>query len=305
MPAQSNLAPSATGRPPARLIRWNNWELLVAVLLVAAGWALAVWVPRLIRTTDATGSPAPVDPAARWFIESVIRNLFFVSVPLALLVFKHRQPVLGTLVPPDRVVTDFGWGLEIALAVGALNVLAVQRALPALQAMDAAGPSAGPAPYPWYYLGAYKIGSMRELVLFVFGWGLFPPIGEEIFFRGFLYAWLRRRMKAGYAIALSAFVFSLIHYPLGVHPLMLRVTHLEPMLATFILGLVVATVYEYSGSLLSPIMVHMGLNASFVLFTAMGGELARAVPSWILIAGAVVFAAHFFYSSRYLFRKAR
>ncbi len=304
MPAQSNLAPSATGRPPSRLIRWDSWELLAAVLLVAGGWALAVYVPRLITVTDASGTTRPADPAARWFVESVIRNLFFVSVPLALLVFKHRQPVLGTLVPPDRVVTDFGWGLELALAIGALNALAVQRALPALAAMDSAHSPAA-APYPWYYLGTYNISSMRHLVLFVFGWGLFPPIGEEVFFRGFLYAWLRRRMKALYAIPISALVFAMIHYPPGVHPLMLRGTHLEPMMATFILGLTVALVYEYSGSLLSPIMIHMGLNVSFVVFTAMRGELARAVPYWMLLAGAVVFLAHFFYSSRYLFRKAR
>ncbi len=283
MPSHRSLAPTATGRAPSRLVRWATWEMILAVALVAVAWVGALYLPKLLHA----------DRPGRWFLSSLILNAMFAGVPLCLLAFKHKQPVLGTLVPTDRAVTDFGWGLEIALIVGALNVLAMKRALPDLEAM--AGASSGtPTAYPWYYLGAYKIASMRELVLFVFGWGIFPPIAEEIFFRGFLFAALRRRLRAGFAIPLSALAFSLIHYP-----------HLEPMVATLVLGLVVATVYEYSGSLLSPIMAHMGLNLSFVLFMAMGGELADTVPKWILITGAAVFAVHFFVSSRYLFRKAR
>jgi membrane protease YdiL (CAAX protease family) len=295
MPAQRPLAPTATGRPPSRLIRWETWELIVAVVLVAIAWVAAVTLPRIIGT----------DQPGRWFLESVIRNSVFVAVPVLLLIFKHRQPLLSTLVPKERAVSDFGWGLEIAIAVAALNVLAVKRALPALAQMNAGELLPAQSPYPWYYLGVYQISKMRELVLFVFGWGVFPPIGEEIFFRGFLFAALRRRLKAGYAIFLSALAFSLIHYPPGVSVLALRPTHLEPMIATLILGMIVATVYEYSGSILSPIMIHMGLNMSFVVFMAMKGELARLVSVWILVAAAVVFLFHFFISSKYLFRRTR
>ena len=130
-------------------------------------------------------------------------------------------------------------------------------------------------------------------VLHVYGAGHSNCIAEEIFFRGFLFAALRRRMRAPFAVMLSAAAFALIH-PFG-----------EPMLAAFVLGLVVATVYEYSGSLLPPIMAHMGLNLSFVLFMAFKGELASAVPRWVFIATAAVFVGHFFLSSRYLFRRAR
>jgi membrane protease YdiL (CAAX protease family) len=77
------------------------------------------------------------------------------------------------------------------------------------------------------------------------------------------------------------------------------------MAATLILGIVAATVYEYSGSLLPPIMAHLGMNVFFVLFMADHGETAKRVPPWLLIAGAAVFAIHFFVSSRYLFRKPR
>ncbi len=266
----------------------------MALALAALAWLAAVLLPRMTR----------MDISGRWFLESLIRNAVFAGVPLLLLFFKHRQPVLPTLVPGDRVVRDFGWGLEIALAVGALNVLSVQRALPLLAGMHDSPVPPVNTPYPWHYLGAYEISGMRKLVLFAFGWGVFPPIGEELFFRAFLFAALRRRMKAGYAILLSAVAFALIHYPPGVSPLHLTLTRIEPMVSTLILGTVTAIIYEYSGCILSSIMIHMGLNMSFVLFMAMHGELASSVPRAVLIAGALVFLFHFFVSSRYLFRRA-
>ncbi len=295
MPSQRSLAPTATGRPPSRLVRWETWEMILAVGLALIALVGAVYPSRWTAA----------DRPGRWFLESVIRNAVFVLVPVLLLIFKHKQPLLGTLVPKDKVVSDFGWGLEIALAVAALNVLAVKRALPSLAAMNEGVYGASSAPYPWHYLGVYQIVKMRELVLFFFGWGIFPPIGEELFFRGFLFAALRRRMKAGYAIILSAVAFSLIHYPPGVSVFALGMSHLEPMMATLILGIVTATVYEFSGSILSPIMIHMGLNVSFVVFTAMHGELAGLVSVWILIPGAITFLLHFFVSSKYLFRRKR
>jgi membrane protease YdiL (CAAX protease family) len=295
MPAQQSPAPSATGRPPSRLVRWEAWELVVAACLALIALLGAVYPSRWTAA----------DRPGRWFLESAIRNAVFFLVPLALLAFKHRQPILATLVPGNRVVTDFGWGLEVALAVGALNVMAIRRALPALEAMHSGTVAASAAPYPWHYLGVYGISNMRELVLFFFGWGIFPPLGEEIFFRGLLFAALRRRMRAGYAIIISALAFALIHYPPGVPPGLLRASHLEPMMAALILGTVSATVYEYSGSILSPIMIHMGLNVSFVVFTAMHGELARLLPAWLPVSAAVVFMIHFFISSKYLFRRSR
>jgi membrane protease YdiL (CAAX protease family) len=273
--AVESFVPAATGMPPARLVRWSTWEMALAIGLAAGAWFAA---PLLTRTMA-------LDRAGKWFLFSLMLDAAFAGVPLALLLFRHRRPLLSTLLPESTAAKDFGWGLSLALIVGALNALAVKRAV----AGDAQGLSAHPA----YYLEAYKIDGMRKLVLFVFGWGVFPPIAEEIFFRGFLFAALRRRMRAPFAVMLSAAAFALIH-PFG-----------EPMLAAFVLGLVVATVYEYSGSLLPPIMAHMGLNLSFVLFMAFKGELASAVPRWVFIATAAVFVGHFFLSSRYLFRRAR
>ena len=291
-------SPAATGLFASRLVRWTTWETALALGLAAmailGSRALSHWV-----TTDEAAHRLINDAAARWFICSTGLNAVFLLVPLALLVFHHRKPLLSTLIPGNRIAEDFGWGLSLGLIVASFNALAVQRAV-SLWAAQGAAAGGHPAYYRMIYdigkvlPGAEHVDFMRPLLLFTMSWGIFSPIAEEVFFRGFLYGALRRRMRAPLAVPVSAAVFALFHWP-----------HVEPMAAAMVLGVVVAVVYEYSGSLLAPIMTHMAINLSFVLAMANRGELATAVPRWVFVAAAAVFILHFFMSSRYLFRKPR
>jgi membrane protease YdiL (CAAX protease family) len=73
------------------------------------------------------------------------------------------------------------------------------------------------------------------------------PIGEEIFFRGFVYGGLRARWGAPLALLVSSAFFAAVH---------LQVVHAFPI---FLLGIVFAVVYHRTGSLV-PAMVAHGLN---------------------------------------------
>ncbi len=72
------------------------------------------------------------------------------------------------------------------------------------------------------------------------------PVGEEVFFRGLIYGALRSWSPAG-ATAVSALYFA------GVHQ---QVVHFLPIL---LLGVVLAVLYERTGSLVAPVVVH-GIN---------------------------------------------
>ena len=78
------------------------------------------------------------------------------------------------------------------------------------------------------------------------------PLSEEIFFRGFMYGGLRRRLPVWGAAAISGLVFGLLHYTgpdsIGV----------VPQLA--VLGVLLAWLYERTGSLWPPIMLHVVNN---------------------------------------------
>ena len=83
---------------------------------------------------------------------------------------------------------------------------------------------------------------------------LVAPIVEEIMFRGALYTWLRGRMRKTWAILASAFLFALVHPQgaVGVVPL------------TFI-GIVLAFLREWRGTLLAPMVAHACFNAGTLL----------------------------------------
>ncbi len=85
---------------------------------------------------------------------------------------------------------------------------------------------------------------------------IIAPIAEEIVFRGYLYKAFRDRFKPWYAIILSAALFSLIHL------------EWRAALQLFVIGIVLAYVYEETGNLMAPITLHILNNAvSFLYFT--------------------------------------
>ena len=86
-----------------------------------------------------------------------------------------------------------------------------------------------------------------------FGFGfaaiVLAPIGEEILFRGLLYRTLRDNGWPKAALLLSSLIFGLIHFnPMALVPL-----------AYF--ALLLALLYEKTGSLLAPMAAHAAFNA--------------------------------------------
>ncbi len=84
--------------------------------------------------------------------------------------------------------------------------------------------------------------------------GILAPIGEEIFFRGVLYTWLRQRWGPVVGAIFSSLAFGVIHiYPFWIA-------------FAFILGLVLALLYEFSDSLWPAIGLHVINNAISVIW---------------------------------------
>jgi membrane protease YdiL (CAAX protease family) len=80
------------------------------------------------------------------------------------------------------------------------------------------------------------------------------PVSEEVFFRGFIFAGLRRRLPFIVAALISGALFSLAHADIGL------------MLPFTLVGAMLAYAYERAGTLLASIGVHFLFNAvSFTL----------------------------------------
>ena len=104
------------------------------------------------------------------------------------------------------------------------------------------------------------------------------PLMEELFFRGFLYPVLARRMGVVWGIFFTALPFGLIHmfqygYAWGV------------VLLIFLMGVVCTAVRAATGSVASSFLVHVGYNATEMLLFAVATDGFRHMEK----AGMVLF----------------
>ncbi|KKO53164.1 CPBP family intramembrane glutamic endopeptidase [Paenibacillus sp. DMB20] len=88
--------------------------------------------------------------------------------------------------------------------------------------------------------------------------GIVSPFYEEIFYRGFIYRWLRTRVGMRWAIVISSLIFSAAHFPT-----------LNVMPVSIVSGVVLAWTYERTGSVVPGMIVHGVYNTIAVLLTAM------------------------------------
>ncbi|MEX1206391.1 MAG: type II CAAX endopeptidase family protein [Dongiaceae bacterium] len=149
------------------------------------------------------------------------------------------------------VVGAAGLALLVILVTGLLNLTMQELAgeplrNPQLQLL---------APYGFSWSGLIGVLLVTGLVV---------PIAEETTFRGLLYGWLRRRWNVPASALGSAFAFSVLH---GIPVLI-------PAIA--VLGVVLALVYERSGSLWPSIVLHGTFNAAMALGLYLA--LALGVP---------------------------
>ena len=240
-----------------RAVPWSGWHLarcgvafLVAQRLVMAGmawleaapWAEAV-LPRLPRVVVlAAGANAMM----------IVTCLFVI----ALVANEPGGPLIWLGLRENRVLSRAAIGLTgMAMVVPLLLVAGV--------IMWVCGPLFGIEPRPQQLLlSARHIGPAGFAIL-GFSAVVVAPVTEEILFRGFLYATIRRYVGPLGAISLTALGFSLLHnYAFG-------------FLSLFLIGFLLGYLYERTGSLAASIAAHAANNLYsllivFVVFHSSG-----------------------------------
>jgi len=146
----------------------------------------------------------------------------------------------------------FIWAVLIAIC----SVLLVAVAAQAIQMQPLHAPSDTPL--------SELIPSGVGKLVFLFLLGALAPISEEILFRGLLFGLLRDRHGLGLGVVLSALAFYLAHF-WSLQPL-----HLA-------LGAMLALLYQRSGSLWPPIVLHGTFNLAAV-FAAYVGSIPTGLP---------------------------
>jgi len=162
-----------------------------------------------------------------------------------------------------------------ALAAMIVGTLALSQALESLTHLLGVGPGANLDWIARTLAGAGPLG----LLLAVLVIGGLAPVGEELFFRGFMLTRLRQVWSPGPAVLMTALAFGVIHGE-WVHG----------VLATG-LGLYLGLVAERSTSVIPPVICHVANNTvSVLLSAAIGSPQGRGVNAALAVVSAVVFA---------------
>ncbi len=88
--------------------------------------------------------------------------------------------------------------------------------------------------------------------------GLAVPLAEELMFRGILFKRFRERRSFWYSALCSAVLFAFMH------------TNMTQSIYSFLLGLMLAYVYEKFGSFRAPFLLHVVMNCTSVVLTETG-----------------------------------
>jgi membrane protease YdiL (CAAX protease family) len=97
------------------------------------------------------------------------------------------------------------------------------------------------------------------------------PLMEELFFRGFMYPVLARRMGAAWGVALTALPFGLIHLPQYGWAW-------GPALVIFLVGVVCGVVRAITRSVGASFLVHAGFNGTQMLIAMVMTQGFRHMP---------------------------
>ncbi len=146
------------------------------------------------------------------------------------------------------------WWFVWAVLIAICSVLLVAMAAHAIRM-----PAQAPSDTPLSELIPSGVGALWFLPLL----GALAPISEEILFRGLLFGWMRDRLGIGPGVVLSALAFYLAHF-----------WSLQPL--HLVLGVVLALLYERSGSLWPAIVLHGTFNLAAVFAVYVGSP-----PTWI------------------------
>jgi membrane protease YdiL (CAAX protease family) len=166
---------------------------------------------------------------------------------------------------PARVVA--------AMAVG---TLALSQGLESLSILIGVGPGAN---LEWISRSLAS-AAPAALALAVLVVGGLAPLGEELFFRGYMQTRLRRVWRVGPVVLVTALAFGLIHGE-WIHGAMAAG-----------LGVYLGLVAERTLSVVPPVICHMVNNTVSALLSATVGSPQGLWPNGaLLVASAVVFAA--------------
>ena len=247
LPLGIHLAEAAQPPDPA----WNGWDLLRLVLVTLIALFGGLFAVLLL---------------ARWLVYPHMRLGDIARVPLVVVAGQSLAYLLilaymYVLVTRERRRPDFlaaihwNWPANVAIYVLAGFVLSLS-----LQMVAHFLPIPKELPIDSFFRTPAEAWALGLLSITM------APLMEELFFRGFLYPVLARRLGLPFAVFLTALGFALLH---GAQLLF----SWGPVLVIFLVGAVLTLVRAKTNSVAAGVVIHMAYNGTITvaMFAATDG----------------------------------
>lgn len=250
------LAPAALAAAPIRNTGLTGLDLIVAVALLLAPIALSQ-AARLATggpTEQALVAGTPMELAANMLMSQVLTF----CLPLGYLVLR--------LAPCDRGFHELGLaprnlGRELKttglalLAVTPMSMAATMLTVLAFYLLTGNEPPKIGHQTLQSLLDAARDGDLGAVTLFLLSALVVAPLLEELLFRGFVQSALLNVLGPAHrwtVVLLAASVFTLVHVSGAIQ--------WQTLPGLFVLAVGLGWVYERTGSLLPPVLMHMAFN---------------------------------------------
>lgn len=232
-----------------------KWAVAIGVSMIAAGVFTMMF---MVANQDAAASAMQSEEQMMNLYDKIMDQYMgfstliegvaaLITIPVMLFLF-HRDRVkerLAGFIPNKKApLWKYSAGLLMALALslGLNNLILIGNLSNMSESYQAT-------------MEAFYSSPLLEQIIVL---AVLVPVNEEMVFRGLLYRRLRERGTYMQAALYSALVFGLMHM------------NLVQMIYGFILGMMLAYLYEKYGSVKAPVAAHIVMNLLSVLATEFG-----------------------------------
>lgn len=225
-------------------VPWGILDLLRAgVIIVFAGYIIGI-IESIIFKKFGLG----ITVSLRMILSTFLVDITAVIVVLCFVAVKYRENLQALGLNFTYFFNNILSGITAYIFI--LPVLFIVL-LMSIWVLNIVGYTPPPQPVFDIFIEETRSRVLLFLTLFI---SIFGPVVEEIFFRGFMYTAVKKHLGIIGAAFLSAAMFSILH------------TNVVGFLPIMTLGVLLAYLYETTGSLLASIAVHVIHNSIVVGF---------------------------------------
>lgn len=253
LPEAGNFADFHHSGYPRQRTPWGVSDCLAIILLVAlSSIVLTSLSARLLNRMPLPVPGSNGRDAILILVSGYIQSLFFIVLVLLCVLVKYRAPLA------EVGLTRFPWkDIFYKGILGGLVVLVVVFFLLSI-IISLLHKTPPPQPLTELLIASRNRGFLVLSFLLV---GVLAPLGEEVYFRGFVYPAIRWRLGMLPAVLVSSAFFGALHFDLF---------RFLPLTAG---GAALALICERTGSLLPSIFAHSTWNITMLLLI-MAGRLS-------------------------------